>query len=359
MKRVALGVSGGVDSTISALLLKQQGCEVIGLHMAKWDPSSGITCQDKRGCFGPGEPDATLSAEKACARLGIPFHVIDLRQEFEQYVLAYYRSEFLAGRTPNPCTVCNRLIKFGMLWEKAQALGIEFDFFATGHYARVRYDISLQRWQLLRATDLSKDQSYFLGLLSQAQLSRVIFPLGDMLKSETRAFATQQGLDYLNKKRESQDFLEANDPSPLFANNPSEPGEFVDSDGKVLGRHKGIIHYTIGQRKHLGVAGFAQPMHVVSIDASTNRIVLGPADRLSSNTLQADNINWVSVPPFSAPVKCLAKIRNAHQPTPCTAILNSDNTLQINFELPQQSITPGQLLALYDGDLLLAAGTIL
>ena len=358
MKRVALGISGGIDSSTSALLLKQQGYEVIGLHLTKWDAASGIVTQDKHGCFGPGEKNATRDAQKACEILGIPFHIIDLREEYNRIILGYFRDEYLAGRTPNPCTRCNRYIKFGLLWQKARDMGIEFDYFATGHYARTRFDEQSKRWQLLRAKDISKDQSYFLGLLSQEQLSQTIFPLGSYLKSEVRELAASFGLEYFNKKRESQDFLEANDPSPLFANNPSEPGDFVDQQGKVLGRHRGIIHYTIGQRKHLGVAGFAQPMHVVAIDADKNRITLGPEPLLASSTLRAREVNWVSIDPPSATLTCLAKIRNAHKPVPCHASWENDQALQVDFDAPQNAITPGQLLALYDGDVLLAAGTI-
>jgi len=157
MKRVAIGISGGIDSTTSALLLKQSGYEVIGLHLTKWDASSGIVTQDKHGCFGPGEKNATRDAQKACELLGIPFHLIDMRDEYNSIILGYFREEYLAGRTPNPCTRCNRFIKFGLLLEKAKSLGIDFDYFATGHYARINHDLQTDRWQLLRAKDLSKD----------------------------------------------------------------------------------------------------------------------------------------------------------------------------------------------------------
>ena len=358
MKKVALGVSGGIDSTMSALLLMEQGYEVIGLHMSKWDESSGIITQDKRGCFGPGEREATANAKAACAKLGIPFYEIKLKDEFENEVLSYFRSEFMCGRTPNPCVVCNRNIKFGKLMEKARGLGIEFDLFATGHYARTAYNAELGRWQLLRAVDTAKDQSYFLGCLTQEQLAQIVFPLGGMLKSEIRDFAAGKGFEYLLGKKESQDFLEAGDSSPLFEKCKPEPGDFVDEHGKVLGRHKGLPYYTIGQRRHLGVAGFPEPMHVLRIDAESNRIILGTADMLMQNALIADKVNWVSIPATKETLACHAKIRNAHHTALCQAKLQDNGTLKVVFEEAQSAITPGQLLALYDGDLLLAAGII-
>ncbi|MBP7309807.1 MAG: tRNA 2-thiouridine(34) synthase MnmA [Candidatus Cloacimonetes bacterium] len=359
MKTVALGVSGGIDSTMTALILQEQGYKVIGLHMTKWDESSGIISQDKRGCFGPGEKDATSSARLACERLGIPFYSIDLRDEFEHEVLTYFRNEFMGGRTPNPCVICNRRIKFGRLITKARDMGLQFDYFATGHYAINEYNDRLQRWQLSQARDKSKDQSYFLGFLSQAQLSEIIFPLGAMLKSEIKAYAEARGYAYLVRRKESQDFLEAEDASPLFAKCKPEPGDFVDEQGKILGQHQGLPYYTIGQRRHLGLAGFPQPMHVLKIDSETNRIVLGTADRLMQASLIAASINWVSIPPTSQQLSCHAKIRNAHVPAACKAQLQEDGTMKVVFDTAQSAITPGQLLALYDGNLLLAAGIIL
>ncbi len=358
MKKIALGVSGGIDSSMSALILKEMGYEVIGLHMTKWDENSGITTQDKRGCFGPSAREATQSAKEACERIGIRYYEIDLREEYNKAVLDYFRSEFLAGRTPNPCVMCNRHIKFGMLIDKARAMGIEFNHFATGHYARIGFHRDLNRWQLMRAKDISKDQSYFLGFLSQEQLAQIIFPLGGMLKSEIRDFAASKGFEYLVARKESQDFLEAEDSSPLFDKCKPEQGDFVDMEGKVLGRHRGLPYYTIGQRRHLGMAGFPQPMHVLKIDAASNKIILGPAERLMQNTLIADQVNWVSIPSATETLTCHAKIRNAHLPAACTAQMQDDGYMRVVFEEAQSAITPGQLLALYDGDLLLAAGII-
>jgi tRNA-specific 2-thiouridylase len=358
MKKVALGMSGGIDSTMSALILQEQGYEVIGITMAKWNPESGIVSQDKRGCFGPGEPAAVEAAKNACARIGIPFHRIDLHEEFEHSVLSYFTSEFMHGRTPNPCVICNSRIKFARLPQKARELGIEFDFFATGHYANIKYSAELKRWQILQGRDSTKDQSYFLVFLSQEQLSQTLFPLGAMLKSEIRDFAIAKGFDYLIKKRESQDFLESKDPSPLFPTEAFTPGEFVDYRGRVLGRHHGIVNYTIGQRKHLGLAGFPEPMYVIAIDAVQNQVVLGPLRDLYQSHLVARNVNWVSWEPISKPTSCKAKIRQAHTAADCIISPMDESTLAVEFAEPQMSITPGQLAAFYRDGALLAAGII-
>ncbi|MDY0152472.1 MAG: tRNA 2-thiouridine(34) synthase MnmA [Candidatus Cloacimonas sp.] len=358
MKTVALGISGGIDSTMAALILMEQGYNVIGITMAKWTSDSGIVTQDKRGCFGPGELEALEAAKKACERLGIPFHQIDLHSEFSAEVLSYYSDTFMQGRTPNPCVVCNSRIKFGLLPQKARAMGLKYDYFATGHYASINFSTAEQRWQIIQAKDSSKDQSYFLGFLSQEQLARTLFPLGNMLKSEIREFALAHGYEYLIKKRESQDFLESKDASSLFPHEAFTTGDFIDVRGRVLGKHNGIFHYTIGQRKHLGIAGFAEPMYVLAIDAAKNNVVLGTIDALTQQSMTVTPLNWVSIAPLKSPLKCKAKIRQAHQAADCVIKLIDANTLQVEFAEPQLSITPGQLAAFYLDGVMLVAGII-
>jgi tRNA-uridine 2-sulfurtransferase len=356
--RIALGMSGGVDSTVTAMMLREQGHEVIGLTMAKWNPASGINQADKRGCYGPSEPQALESAVEAARKLGIEHHVINLEAEFEREVLEYYRLSYAAGRTPNPCVVCNRRIKFGALLSKARAAGISFERFATGHYARISYCASLKRWQLRKGIDPTKDQSYFLSGLTQEQLAITIFPLGSLLKTEIKAYAERQGFEYLIKKKESQDFLESYDNSPLFAAGDAIPGAFTDRHGKVLGTHKGLIHYTIGQRKGLGLAGFAVPQYVIGMDPDTNTVIIGPEEELYSDSLYARDVNWLSIPEPQAILACSGKIRLAHQPVACTVDKISDGSYYVKFSESISSVTPGQVIAFYEDDLVLGSGII-
>lgn len=356
--KIALGLSGGIDSTVCAMILQDAGHEVIGITMAKWTPASGIVDADKRGCFGPSEPAALHSASKAAQQLGIEHHIINLEEEFEREVLQYYRLSYAAGRTPNPCVICNRKIKFGALLTKAKASGIAFDRFATGHYARVSYDQALARWQLLKALDPAKDQSYFLSGLSQDQLAITLFPLGKMLKSEIKAYAESRGFAYLIKSKESQDFLESYDNSPLFRAGDSSPGAFEDRYGKVLGTHKGLSHYTIGQRKGLGLAGFAEAQYVIGLDAKRNTVIIGPEAELYGSALFAREVNWLSIPAPKGRLHCSGKIRLAHDPVPCTVEPISEDSYTVKFSEALAAITPGQVIAFYDADLVLGSGII-
>lgn len=357
--KIALGMSGGVDSTMCALMLLEAGHEVIGITMAKWTPDSGINSADKRGCFGPSEPQVLSEATAAAKRLGIEHHIIPLEDEFASDVLTYYRDTYLQGKTPNPCVICNRQIKFGALPRKAAAMGIVFDRFATGHYARISYDDKAQRWQLHKAADSRKDQSYFLSMLSQEQLAHSLFPLGSMLKSEIKEFARKRGYDYLIKKKESQDFLESNDSSALFKGYNSEPGDFVNSKLEVLGKHKGLIHYTIGQRKGLELAGFPEAQYVIGIDQEHNRVIIGPQRELFKDTLYAHALNWVSIAEPQGRFTCFAKIRLAQEPQACTVERMPDGSYYVKFHIAVSAITPGQVIAFYDSDRVLGAGFIL
>lgn len=358
MKKIALGMSGGIDSTMSALILMEQGYEVIGITMAIWDDSIDIKESIKSGCYGPGEIHDLAAAKKSCVELGIEHHVIELKAEFSQNVLSYFCATYLDGKTPNPCVMCNQRMKFGFLPARARELGLDFDLFATGHYVRRSYDEALERWQLHRAADRSKDQSYFLSFLTQAQLQSVIFPLGELSKAQIRELATRRGFSYLTEKKESQDFLETDDYSVLFEKNAFAEGDIVDVQNSVIGRHKGLIHYTIGQRRNLGISGQTEPWYVLSIDAAANRIVMGPKQYLYQNELCAHDVNWLSIPAPKEEIRATAKIRLQHDPAACRIIPLPENRVRVIFDEDQLSITPGQIVALYDDNTLLGGGII-
>lgn len=356
--RVALGMSGGVDSTMSALILMEQGYDVTGITMSTWDGSLGEPPTRGKGCYGPGEPARLAAAHDACEKLGIEHRIIRLAKDFDAIVLDYFRATYLAGKTPNPCVICNRHIKFGLLPELARAQGVEADYFATGHYARICHDAESGRWQLRKAADPSKDQSYFLCFLRQEQLSTTLFPLGGKTKRDIRALAEQNGFAYLNKKKESQDFLELDDPAILFPPGSFAAGDILGPSGKVLGKHRGLIHYTIGQRRNLGVSGLPEPWYVIEIDAAKNTVTLGPKEMLYRNFLEAASINWVSIPSPRDTIHATAKIRVAHDAAECDIHPMDDTRAEVIFAQPQMSITPGQVVAFYQDDLLLGGGII-
>ncbi len=357
-KRIVVGLSGGVDSSIAAWLLKRDGWTVTGLTMSIWDGSVPILDEGMSGCFGPGEARDLEAAKEIAARIGIEHRVIPLAEEYKRTVLDYFREEYLAGRTPNPCVRCNQRMKFGFLLEQARAQGLEFDKFATGHYARVGFDEANGRWQLLRGRDGGKDQSYFLSRLKQDQLSGLVFPLGELLKGEVKDIARQLGWGDLAERDESQDFIECEDYSVLFRLGDARPGDFVTRGGEVLGRHRGIIHYTVGQRKGLELGGGGTPWYVLEIDAARNRVVVGPREDLYSRGLVADDLNWVAmaVPP-EQPIHCEVQIRQRHRAAAATVSADGER-MNVLFDEPQLSVTPGQIAVFYDGDKVLASGVI-
>lgn len=359
--RVAVGMSGGVDSSMAVWLLKQRGCEVVGLTMSLWDNRFPLQETGVKGCFGPGEEEEIRTAQSVAQRLDIPFHVIRLAEEYNEAVLEYFRQEYLAGRTPNPCVRCNRTIKFGFLIERAEKAGIPFDYFATGHYARVRFDPIQNRYLLLRGIDSEKDQSYFLAMLKQEQLKKIVFPLGNLNKSQIRELARNVGFPELAEQSESQDFLENNKYDVLFRKEEIKEGEIIDESGKVLGKHHGIIHYTIGQRKGLGIGGAGEPYYVIGLDAVNNRVIVGRKPSLLKQSMIVKDCNWVSIP--SAPdtlLPILCKIRLRHEPAKARLekTEGTGNIVRVTFDDPQSAITPGQTAVFYDDDVVLGAGTI-
>jgi tRNA-specific 2-thiouridylase len=357
---IAVGLSGGVDSSVAAWLLKQQGHTVIGLTMQIWDGSLPLADEGRSGCYGPGEPRDIEAARALAARLGITHHIVPLAPEYATEVLDYFREEYRAGRTPNPCVRCNRTMKFGLLLDRARAMGITFDKFATGHYARVDQESVSGRWQLRRSLDPAKDQTYFLSRLSQAQLSQVLFPLGGMTKPEVKAIAREIGWDDVADKPESQNFIESKDYGVLFSDQEQNPGPIVDAAGKVLGQHRGIVHYTVGQRKGLGLGGTADPLYVIRLDACSNTVVVGTHSDLFSSRLTALDMNWVSLATTPLePRRIHAKIRQQHKEAPATIQTGStDGAVEALFDEPQMSITPGQVVVFYDNDLVLGSGII-
>lgn len=351
-------MSGGVDSSITALLLKQQGFHPIGVTMQIWDGEVPMPPSTRSGCFGPGEEEDIESARRIASQLNIPLHVIPLAEEYRRYVLDYFRDEYRRGRTPNPCIMCNRHVKFGFLVDRARQSGIEFDLFATGHYARVELNPSTGRHVLKRGVDPSKDQSYFLSLLTQSQLSRMKLPLGGMTKDAVREHAVAAGWRSLASKPESQDFIECDDYSVLFDASDSMPGEIVDADGRVLGNHRGLVHYTVGQRKGLGITGSPLPLYVVKLDTRNNRLVVGPRETLLCSSCRVTNCNWIALESAPDNLSATVKIRSQHSASPATIRKEDDTSVMVDFAEPQLSITPGQIAAFYNGDDVLGAGVI-
>jgi tRNA-specific 2-thiouridylase len=348
--KIAVGLSGGVDSAVAAFLLKRDGHEVIGAIMKIWDGRQ-TTASKGNSCYGPDEGEDIHDVENLCKVLNIPLHVIDCSDQYNKIVLKYFDDEYRSGRTPNPCVICNQNIKFGILPAMLKQIGVEYDRFATGHYARVAYDGKVNRFLLKKGLDKRKDQTYFLYRLDQRQLSAVVFPLGELHKTDVRKIASDAGLPVFDKK-ESQDFY-SGDYAELLTVKKSE-GRIVDKEGKMLGKHNGTWNYTIGQRKGLGISS-KRPLHVVAIDACKNQVVVGDKTDLMSIGLRASNITMIAP---QLPRIAQAKTRSTSKEAPCSVSLNDDE-LTIIFDDPQEAITPGQSVVLYDGDIVLGGGTII
>ena len=346
--RVAVAMSGGVDSAAAALLLQQAGSEVWGVTLRL------------QSCTGAAEAaEAEIdAARRAAEALGIPHRVLDLRERFRSAVMDRFVSEYLAGRTPNPCVDCNREIKFGALLDWALEQGA--DYLSTGHYARVDQAGENGRWRLLRGTDRRKDQSYVLYQLNQRQLSHLLLPLGSYDKPAIRSLVENRGLSNA-RKADSQDicFIPDGDYAAFLARSGAElvPGDFVDQTGRVLGRHKGLPCYTPGQRKGLGVSA-GEPVYVLRKEAASNRIILGPDSALYTTELTAERVNWLSVPLPEGPMAVTAKTRYTQREAAATAELLPDGRLRVIFQEPQRAVTAGQAVVLYVGDAVAGGGTI-
>ncbi|TAN38647.1 MAG: tRNA 2-thiouridine(34) synthase MnmA [Verrucomicrobia bacterium] len=354
---IAVGMSGGVDSTVTAWRLKRAGHNVVGLTMQIWDGSVALPDEGRSGCYGPGEARDLAAARAAAEQLGIRHITVPLAGEYKNCVLDYFREEYRSGRTPNPCVVCNQRMKFGLLLEKARAQGIAFDKFATGHYARIVQDPQSGLFRLLRGVDPQKDQSYFIARLTQEQLRQTLFPLGALRKPEVVQMAREAGFGDIAEKEESQDFIESEDYSPLFQPGESKPGPIVDTTGKVLGQHRGIIHYTIGQREGLGVAA-AERLYVKELRAATNTIVLGRRDEVFSDGCRIEKASWISGTPPATGTTCLARLRYRHTGVQATLHCESEDVWRTDFAEPQFAVTPGQAAVFYHGDEVLGGGWI-
>lgn len=350
--KILVGLSGGVDSSVAALILKQQGHEVVGATMSIWG-KDGMAAKSghKNACYGPDEKEDIEEARKIAAQIGIPYYVFNCVEQYEQIVLDNFKSEYIQGRTPNPCVWCNALVKFGVLPLIAKENGIEFDKFATGHYARVEEKDG--RFLLKRGIAPHKDQSYFLYRLKQEQLKNIILPLGNYTKDQIRKIAKDNGLE-VAEKPDSQDFYDG-DYNELLGVKEKD-GNIVDLDGKILGHHKGIWNYTIGQRKGIGVSA-TEPLYVLELRKDTNEVVIGPADKTFKKELTAVNLNWIAFDKLENERKVYAKIRSTQQPTPVTITPNGDD-VDVVFDELQKSIAIGQSVVFYDEDVVLGGGVI-
>ena len=364
MKTVVVGMSGGVDSSVAAYLLKEQGYNVVGVTMQIWQEEEAYNSPEDGGCCGLG---AVEDARRVADELGIPFYVMNFRDEFRHHVIDYFIDEYFRGRTPNPCIACNRYVKWESLLKRSLSIGA--DYIATGHYARIE-KLENGRTTICRSATLEKDQTYALYNLSQEQLAKTLMPCGDYSKEEIREMAGRLGLPIANKP-DSQDicFVTDGDYASFIEREIDQrdrdekiekeirPGNFITRQGDIVGKHKGIVHYTVGQRKGLGLS-MGHPVFVLEIRTETNEVVIGTVEESLVDTLVADQINFMSVTDLTEPKKVLAKIRYNHPGAWCTVEKTGVDEITCRFEEPQRAVTPGQAVVLYDGDYVLGGGTI-
>ena len=366
--KIAVAMSGGVDSSAAAAILKEQGHELVGFTMQLWDQRRGINV-DENGDPLPSRCcslDDVYDARRVAEELGFPFYVLNLERDFERDVVQPFITSYLGGETPIPCVSCNSRLKFASLDRLALSLGCEK--VATGHYARVEFDQGSNRYKLLRGKNQQKDQSYFLWELTQAQLSRALFPLGEMSKPEARDAARQHGLSGVSEKKESQEICFVPDGNYagfidryLEAENATErlpgSGEIVDTNGRVIGRHEGIHRYTVGQRRGIGIAD-ERPLYVLSIDANGNRVTVGSSQELLGQQFTAAGVNWIAFDNPQQAVSADVRVRYRHTAAAATITPQQAGRVHIIFDEPQRAITPGQATVFYRGDEVIGGGWI-
>lgn len=357
-ERVVVGMSGGVDSSVAAYLLKEAGYEVIGVTMQIWQEESEELQQENGGCCGLSAVD---DARRVAQLLGIPYYVMNFRKEFKRDVIDYFTKEYLSGRTPNPCIACNRYVKWEALLQRSMEIGA--DYIATGHYAQIR-KLPNGRFAVCNSVTAQKDQTYALYNLTQEQLARTKMPVGAYAKDEIRAIAEKIGLPVAHKK-DSQEicFVPDNDYAAFIERETDAKileGNFVNTKGEILGRHRGITHYTVGQRRGLNLAA-GRRIFVLEIRPKTNEVVIGEGDEVYSHTVKADHLNFMGMEPLpiGASAELTGKIRYGHKGQPCVVTRTGEDTLSCRFVDPVRAVTPGQALVLYQDEYVAAGGTIL
>ncbi len=356
MAKIVVGLSGGVDSSVAAYLLKQAGHEVIGVTMQIWQEEENSIQEENGGCCGLS---AVEDARRVAQMLEIPYYVMNFRQEFKKAVIDYFVAEYMAGRTPNPCIACNRYVKWESLYHRARVIGA--DGIATGHYSRI-VKLENGRYALQKSITDAKDQTYALYNLTQEQLAHTLMPVGAYSKEEIRKLAEEIGLLVANKPDSMEIcFVPDNDYAGFikqYTGKEFSEGNFVNTAGEVVGKHKGIIHYTVGQRKGLGIALGARTF-VKEIRPETNEVVLASNEELFSDVLYAGRINFMSIETLQQPMEVMAKIRYNHKGAKATIELVEEDVVKVTFAEPQRAITPGQAVVWYDGDIVVGGGTIL
>lgn len=355
-KTVVVGLSGGVDSSVAAYLLKEQGYDVIGVTMQIWQEEDSCTVEENGGCCGLS---AVEDARRVAQKLDIPYYVMNFRKEFQKQVIDYFTREYLEGRTPNPCIACNRYVKWESLLKRSLEIGA--DYIATGHYARVE-QLPNGRYAIRNSVTAKKDQTYALYNLTQEQLARTLMPVGAYTKDEIRKIAEEVGLLVAHKK-DSQEicFVPDNDYAGFIKNSTGKTipkGNFVLADGKVIGEHQGIIHYTIGQRKGLNLS-MGHPVFVTKIRPDSNEVIIGENEDLFVNTLICDRVNFMAMEGLDGEVRLKAKIRYNHPGAECVISPAEDGKVRVTFDQPQRAITPGQAVVFYQGEYVAGGGIIL